>query len=107
MPVTDLDAPDFDPAALPNGGPTPVLFWATWCGFCKRIRPHYEDAAEETEGVPFLAVDISDESSPLWDGLGIEVVPTVIVFEDGEPLHRIAGMLGGHDIEELLASIPT
>ena len=71
-----------------------VFFTADWCGYCARFAPHFEAAAAKA-GVPLLAADISDdEEDPRWEWYGIQVVPTVIAFERGQPVARLDGVLG-------------
>lgn len=100
--VEELDAREFDAEEDTAGEVTPVLFWADWCGFCARFKPHFEDAAEGSSR-RFLSVDISDESSPAWDRYNVEVVPTVILFEDGKEVDRIGGILGEEHLDALLS----
>ncbi len=45
-------------------------------------------------GLPWAEVDISDTDDPLWETFDVEVVPTVIVFKDGQPVFRRDGLLG-------------
>lgn len=82
--------------------PTPVMFAATWCGFCARFLPLYRGRGEKAPGT-FALVDISDESDPAWDDHRIEVVPTVIVFESGTAKARVGGVLGAVHLEKVLA----
>lgn len=98
-----LAAEEFDPASLP-AGPVPVLFTADWCGPCRRFKPAFERRAAATERL-FLSVDVSDEESPLWDTLGLRVVPTVIVFKSGEAVHKEGGFLGERDLDRILAAV--
>jgi hypothetical protein len=35
--------------------------------------------------------DVTDQESPLWDDLAIDIVPTVLIFEDGIVTHRLDG----------------
>ncbi len=100
--VEELDAREFDAARDTDGAVTPVLFWATWCGYCSRFKPHFEDAADGSS-LRFLSVDVSDESSPAWDDYGVTVVPTVVLFEDGEEVDRIEGILGADHLDALLS----
>jgi hypothetical protein len=46
------------------------------------------------EGIEGAVLDLSNYDDPLWDTFGIETVPTVIVFEDGEIILRRDGRPG-------------
>lgn len=85
--VNQVDGARFRPSDLPAGR-VAVMFGADWCGFSRRFYPHFKRIQDG------WVVDISDEDDPLWDALRIEVVPTVILFEDGVPKKRWAGVLG-------------
>ena len=45
-------------------------------------------------GVRWAEVDISDYDNPLWETFGISIVPTVVVFKDGQPVFRRDGVQG-------------
>lgn len=92
--VQQLDGRQFSATKLPAGR-VPVMFMADWCGYCARFLPQFR---QMNEGV---VVDISDEDDPLWSFYDIEVVPTVILFEDGEPVKRWSGVLGARDAEKI------
>ena len=96
--VHQVDGARFHPVDLPPGR-TAVLFAADWCGYSHRFHHHFKRLREG------WIVDISDEDDPLWDRYGIRVVPTVIVFEDGEPRERWAGVLSGHHVDQIEAAL--
>lgn len=100
--LDEAPAERFDPADLPSDVPVPVLFYATWCGYCRRFIPEFAERAEAAEGHPFVQVDISDEETPLWDDYDIDVVPSVLVFRGGAPVGRTGGPLSGKDLDRLL-----
>lgn len=73
--------------------PTVVLFWATWCPFCRRFKPEFDRLSRE---IPCrsAAVYLDDESNPLWDDYAVDVVPTLMLLRGGEVLDRENGILG-------------
>ena len=70
-----------------------MLFQAEWCAFCRRFYPEFA-AALNGKRIPWAEVDISKDEDPLWETFDISVVPTVIVFKDGQPIFRRDGLLG-------------
>ena len=83
---------------------TPVLvdFWATWCGPCRMLAPTVSAIAEKYAGkVKVCKVDI-DENIPLAEKYGIEVIPTLILFEKGEIKDRKIGLMTANEIESML-----
>ncbi len=70
---------------------TLVDFWATWCGPCRMIAPGVEELAGETEGVTFAKVNV-DENGDVAMGLGIQAIPTLILFKDGQAVDQVVGV---------------
>lgn len=68
-----------------------VDFWATWCGPCRMIGPIVEELAAETDDVTFAKVNV-DENPELVMGLGIQAIPTLILFKDGQAVDRTVGL---------------
>lgn len=60
-----------------------VDFYATWCGPCKRLAPHFEKAAEQLPSIVFVTVDV-DKFPDVSNEYGIMQVPTVNRFRGGE-----------------------
>jgi thioredoxin 1 len=77
-----------------KGQRTVVLFHASWCPFCRRFRPAFQDLAAQAQGLAAAEVLLDDERNPLWAEHRINVVPTVVVFDDGKPVHRLDGFAG-------------
>lgn len=88
-----LDATAFERGDLLREGTWVVAFLADWCPFCERFLPSFL-SLEGNAGFRIAVADVSDVESPLWDELAISVVPTLIAFDDGRPIHREDGLLG-------------
>jgi thioredoxin 2 len=76
-----------------KGAEVPVLvdFYADWCGPCKMVAPLVDEIAGEKKGRMLVAKVDTDEAPALSEELGIQGVPTLILFEDGEEVERSAG----------------
>lgn len=84
------------------GAPEPVLvdFWAAWCAPCKMMVPAVEALAEEFEGrvrVGKLDIDESPETAERYE---IRGVPTLVLFEGGEPKDRVVGVTSHEDLSK-------
>ncbi|MFC3797678.1 thioredoxin family protein [Cohnella sp. GCM10012308] len=82
---------DFENAVKP-AGVTLVDFGATWCPPCKALLPIIETLAEEYgERVSVVKVD-TDESPETASTFGVMANPTVILFNDGQPVEKLVGL---------------
>lgn len=82
----------FEGERLLRPGRRAVVFAADWCPFCREFLPRF--APLGTDDARPLFADLSDLDSPLWDRFHVDVVPTVIVFQDGIAVARVDGVSG-------------
>jgi thioredoxin 1 len=86
--VTDAS---FDADVLKSDKPVLVDFWADWCGPCKMIAPALEEISEELgEQVTIAKMDIM-ESTDVPGQLGVQSIPLLVLFKNGEPVARKLG----------------
>ncbi len=82
--------------------PVVVDFWAEWCGPCKMIAPILEEIATEQSSKIRIAKLNVDDNPEVARKFEVMSIPTLIVFENGEPKKRLVGAKGkGQLLEEL------
>jgi protein disulfide-isomerase-like protein len=87
---------EVDPDDLENeikNGKKLVLFYADWCGHCKKIKPTWDETAKEVNAgkktPKMLKVncgDDNDESKKLMKKYDINGYPTILLFVNGRPM---------------------
>ena len=78
-----------------------VDFFATWCGPCKMLSPVLEEVSHENPDLSVLKIDV-DEVNELASRYGIQAIPTLILFKDGQ---RVDVRMGYQNKNQLLAFI--
>lgn len=74
---------------LHSDKPLLVDFWAPWCSYCRRIGPAYDRIAGQFEGrINVVKVNI-DEEAALAAAEHIEVIPTLVLYRDGQAIGSI------------------
>jgi thioredoxin len=85
--------------------PVLVEFGAEWCGPCKQVAPELVALARELEGkARIVTVDI-DQSPSLARQLGIQAVPTFVVFLRGRPVTGKSGAMRRAQLREMLEPV--
>jgi thioredoxin 1 len=87
-PVSDKS---FQVDVLQSKEPVLVDFWAEWCGPCRAVAPVLEEVAGELKGklkIVKLNVDENPETAAKY---GIQSIPTLMIFKNGEMASRQIG----------------
>ena len=76
-------------------------FWAAWCGPCRAFAPVFEKASAKYGDVTFGKIDTEAEQE-LAGAIGIQAIPTLMLFRDGVLLFRESGALPEKALDELV-----
>ena len=93
--IKDTTTQGFRADVLEASRTVPVLvdFWAPWCGPCKQLTPVLEKAVRAAKGAVRLVKMNIDDHPQIPGQLGIQSIPAVIAFKNGQPLDGFMGAL--------------
>ena len=102
MSVLKFEEGNFQEEVLKSEGKVLVDFYADWCGPCRMMSPIIDDIAKEIgEGVKVGKVNV-DNNQELAIKYDVMSIPTIIIFEKGEPIKTFIGVT---DKQEILKSL--
>jgi thioredoxin 1 len=91
---------------LASERPVIVDFWAEWCGPCHAVSPVLERIAEERAAELRLVKVNIDEEPALAQRYGVMSIPTIVLFEGGEPKAAAIGAQPKQMLERSLGLVP-
>jgi putative thioredoxin len=105
--VVDVTDADFEQVVIEGSRTRPVVvdLWASWCGPCRTLGPILETIAKERDGA-FLLAKLDVDANPMVAGsLGVQSIPTVVAFRDGEPVTGFVGAYPQDEVNRFVDSI--
>src|SRR3990172_12070571 len=101
--ILHLSDTNFEKEVLQASQPVLVDFWAAWCGPCRTLAPVLEDfATEQSEKIKVAKLDV-DENADTATKYNIRSIPTLILFEKGEPKKTLIGAMPKKKLVEELS----
>ena len=99
--MEDVTQEEFYYEVVSHDGPLLVQVHATWCGPCKALTPVLERIEDQYPDIPFYRLDV-EQAPQVKDDYDITVVPTLLLFKDGELVDRERGVLRRVHVTQLL-----
>jgi thioredoxin 1 len=90
--VLEFTDDNFQAEVLESKQPVLVDFTAPWCPPCRRIAPMIDELAADNVGrakIGKLNIDVNQQSTAAY---GVEAIPTLILFKQGQPVQRFQGI---------------
>ncbi|MCA9245840.1 MAG: thioredoxin [Planctomycetales bacterium] len=101
-PTVEVTAANFDALVTQSEVPVLVDFWAEWCGPCRDMEPVIASVASRYEGQLVVGKVNVDEQPELADRFGINGIPAMLLFRQGE---LVRNLVGGRSEQELVGEI--
>jgi thioredoxin 1 len=103
--ATTVTEQSFEEEVLQSDKPVIVDFWAEWCGPCHAVAPVLDRIVEESNGdLKLVKVNI-DEQPALSQRYGVQSIPTMILFKNGEPAAAAIGAQPKPALEKALGLV--
>ena len=102
--IVNLSSENFEQEVLKAETPVLVDFWAEWCGPCKMLAPVLDELAQEYGAKLKVGKVNIDHDQQLSVQYGIQSIPTLLIFKDGQVQEQHIGMKSKSVLKEALDS---
>ena len=103
--VSEFTDSNFEADVIKSTEPVLVDFWAEWCMPCRMLAPIIEELANQYIGKVKVGKVDTDANRDTAMKFGINAIPTVILFQAGEVVHKFVGVTSKQEFEAELAKV--
>lgn len=103
----EINDEEFESTVVDSEIPVLVDFWAPWCGPCRMVAPVLDDLAREYAGKIVIAKVNTDQNQLSAVRLGVQGIPTMVLFKDGSEVDRVVGALSKAPLRQWIDSALT
>ena len=100
MAIVHATAATFEQEVMQADKPVLADFWAAWCGPCRMLAPVLEEL-DGREDFKIVKVDVDAEPA-LATRFGIESIPTLLLFRNGQLVNRSVGLVSQTEILRMM-----
>ncbi len=104
---TEITASMWDQKILNSRKLTAVDFWATWCPWCMKLKPVFEEVSNEyKDKIAFVMIEVKPENDPVLSRYNIQGIPVIKFFCEGREVGELIGYMPKdklrHSVDEIL-----
>ena len=100
--IKEFNDQNFETEVLKSTTPVLVDFWAEWCMPCRMLAPTIDKIAKDYAGKVKVGKVDTDSNRDVSIKYGINAIPTVILFKNGQVAQKFVGLRQEKDFKEVL-----